>query len=92
MVIYRDGEVVEAVLMCSFFVGTVVYGVRNQDSWGNVERLQFLVWAVISGVTCSLVAILGQRVHAVSEYVDFWSSPSSERRDWALSVSYHIIA
>ena len=92
MVIYRDGEVVEAVLMCSFFVGTVVYGVRNQDSWGNVERSQFLVWAVISGVTCSLVAILGQRVHAVSEYVDFWSSPSSERRDWALSVSYHIIA
>ena len=65
VVLFRDGEVVEAVLTCSFFFGTVIYGVRNQDSWERVERLQYFVWAAISGVTCWLVAILGQRVHAV---------------------------
>lgn len=67
MVLFRDGEVAEAVLTCSFFLGTVVYGVKHQEKWEKVERLQYLVWAVISGVTCWLVAILGNRVHAVSE-------------------------
>eukprot|EP00752_Nemacystus_decipiens_P004326 g3951.t1 len=62
--LYRDGEVIQAVATCSFFFGSVFYAVRNEDSWVRVERLQFLVWAILSGMTCWLVSILGQRVHA----------------------------
>lgn len=64
--LYRDGEVFEALLMVSFFLGTVLYGASNQDSWEQVERVQFLAWSIVSGVTCWLVTILGQRVHVVS--------------------------
>lgn len=64
--LYREGEVIQAVVTCSFFFGSVFYGVRNQDNWVQVERLQFLVWAILSGTTCWLVSVLGQRVHAVS--------------------------
>ena len=66
MELYREGEVIQAVVTCSFFFGSVFYGVRNQDNWVQVERLQFLVWAILSGTTCWLVSVLGQRVHAVS--------------------------
>ena len=63
---YRDGEVIQGVVTCTFFLGTVVYAVHNQDNWEQVARLQSLVWAIFCGITCWLVAILGQRVHAVS--------------------------
>lgn len=64
--LYRDGEVLQAVITCSFFFGSVLYGVKNQDNWEQVERLQHLVWAILSGTTCWLVTVLGQRVHGVS--------------------------
>lgn len=64
--LYRDGEVIQAVVTCSFFLGSILYGVRNPDNWVQVERLQFLVWAILSGTTCWLVSVLGRHVHAVS--------------------------
>lgn len=76
--LYRDGEVIQAVVTCSFFFGSVVYGVTNENNWDQVERLQFLVWAILSGTTCWLVSVLGQRVHAVSELV-FDTSGSTGR-------------
>lgn len=69
MELYRDGEVIQAVATCSFFFGLSVYGVNNQDNWVQVERLQFMVWAILSGTTCWLVSVLGQRVHAVSMWL-----------------------
>lgn len=62
---YREGEVVQAVLTCSFFFGTVIYGIHHQEHWHKVERLQDFVWAIFCAGTSWLVTVLGNRVHAV---------------------------
>ncbi|CAM9911097.1 unnamed protein product, partial [Pylaiella littoralis] len=85
--LYREGEVVQAIVTCAFFFGTVIYGVNHQDHWYSVERLQHLVWAILCGGTGWLVTFLGNRVHANMKHV----ARSGVVLDYIRRVKYVVI-
>lgn len=64
--LYQEGELIQAFITCSFFSGTVAYGITHQRLWGIVERLELSVWSLLSAVTSWLVIVLGRRVYTVS--------------------------
>lgn len=64
--IYHAGELLEAVVTCFFFFATTIFGAYRPEHYNVVSRLQGIVWGSLSGLTCFVVTILGQRVYVVS--------------------------